>query len=165
MAIHAIRRPSGEGKRYVHTMTESKTFTFPWQYRWIIIPLIMLGATYGVWRCYHLTVELLSGEKWAALALAYHLPVLFIGVLLWFKFFTMPFVVEIKMDGWITVRCILYTRKIAVSEITRIERKMFSAKVYHRDGAIYISNLINRISEIVSTLKTFNPKILTKEST
>jgi hypothetical protein len=143
-------------------LPESKTFRLSWHYRWIIVPIVWIGAT--VWLVDSLIGYaglMRNGAKMVLWAILADLPGIALASFIWYKWLTMPLTIVVDQDGTLTLKGILRKVEIAIGDIIRVERKLFWEKVFSRYRTFYISNLMEKNSEILPALKAHNPDIET----
>jgi hypothetical protein len=98
------------------------------------------------------------------LAIVEYFGVLIATVLLWYAVLVIPYKIAIRSDGRIGFRSLIRQKIVLASQIEKIEHRFYTSKIYHREGNIYLTNLMNDFNSIGGTIKSLNPKVEIKSS-
>jgi|GEM_PF-6130845 len=143
-----------------------KTYELTWHYRYIILPLIILAATATcVGYLSYLIPFLFSGDLINIIGSLFDFAIVIVAALLWYMAAVVPYKVAIRSDGRIGFRSILRQHIILASQVYRIEHRMFTSKISHSNGRIYLSNLMDGQSSIIASIKEKNPEVVIINST
>lgn len=124
------------------------TFTFSKEYKYFIIPLILIFITWGAIPPYEF-----PGEKFLG-------PVAVIAALfLWYRVFTAPYKIIVHGDQMIIFFSFYKKTTILPKNISSIKDYMGAILIKHSNGRIFVSSLMDNISGFRSTLLTLRPDL------
>ncbi|MCF8070094.1 MAG: hypothetical protein K9L30_16045 [Desulfobacterales bacterium] len=121
-----------------------KTYSLPWEYKIIIMPVILIGAILASLPPYEKLFQLI-------------MPV--IAFWLWYKFLTTPYRVDLTENKTILLSGFFMKSEINVHDIKSIEQNIITSKISHVHAVRYIPNSLKGFSGFINEIKTLNPEI------
>ena len=83
----------------------------------------------------------------------------FFSVLIWYHIFYMPYAILLSESGYIIFKTIWKTIVLRPADILKIEDSIFSYKISHTKGHLYISTLMKEPYGVKNFIENANPSV------